>query len=129
MLALIQKRFSLTFLSRFLTRIFKRASDGVEALPSRPQNVTYPVFTEATCAMSLRKDSTEPSKGADGYGYFGYLSGDGAVSASGIVGRAISIDRANNVIVALPSARPVASSHSDGVSPNALYEAITRAIA
>ena len=75
------------------------------------------------------KDSTEPSKGYDGYGYFWWLTGDGAFSATGIFGQGIYINRANNVVIALHSARSVASSESDWAWQDALYEAITEAIA
>lgn len=88
-----------------------RLADGTEVLP--------PGWIE---------ESTEPSKGYDGYGYLWWLEGDSAFSASGIFGQGIYINPAHKVVIALHSARPVASEDLDWAWQDALYEAITDAI-
>jgi CubicO group peptidase (beta-lactamase class C family) len=50
------------------------------------------------------EESTEPSKGYDGYGHFWWLSPDGTYQALGIFGQAIYINEAENVVIAIQSA-------------------------
>ena len=73
--------------------------------------------------------STTPSRGYDGYGYFWWLDSEHAYSASGIFGQGIYIDRAANVVIALHSARPEASNETDWAWQDALYAAVTAAVA
>ena len=72
--------------------------------------------------------STAPSPAYDGYGYFWWLSRGGEFSGQGIFGQAISVDRENDVVVALHSARREASNPNDWNLQNALVEALTRAV-
>ena len=73
------------------------------------------------------KQSTTPSKGFKGYGYFWWLHGD-TYSARGIFGQGIYIDPAEKVVIALHSARPVASDKMDKAWQYALFRAMTKAI-
>ncbi len=73
-------------------------------------------------------ESIAPSRGYDGYGYFWWLMGDGAYSARGIFGQGIYINPAENVVIALHSARPDASRKTDKAWQHALYEGITDAV-
>ena len=75
------------------------------------------------------RESTTPSKGYRGYGYFWWLSGDGIFEASGIFGQGIYVNRKENVVIAVHSARPVASNDVGWAWHDALYLAITAAIA
>jgi CubicO group peptidase (beta-lactamase class C family) len=88
-----------------------RLADGTEVLPA-----------------DWMKESTTPSKGHDGYGYFWWLSRDGVFSARGIFGQGIYINHEEDVVIALHSARAVASKDSDKAWQNALYEGIVEAI-
>ncbi|MEM1403543.1 MAG: serine hydrolase [Pseudomonadota bacterium] len=73
--------------------------------------------------------SIAPSKGYDGYGYFWWLSGPDRYSAQGIFGQGIYIDRKAGVVMALHSARPDASADIDWAWQDALFDAVTRAVA
>ncbi|MDJ0750508.1 MAG: serine hydrolase [Woeseiaceae bacterium] len=73
-------------------------------------------------------DSTQPSRGYAGYGYLWWLNGGAAFSAKGIFGQGIYINRENNVVIALHSARPVASYDLDWAWQDSLYEAVTEAV-
>lgn len=88
-----------------------RLADGTEVLPP-----------------SWIQESTRPSKGYEGYGYFWWLSGDEVFTASGIFGQGIHINRDENVVIAIHSARPVADDDSDWAWQYALYAAITEAV-
>ena len=88
-----------------------RLADGTEVLPS-----------------GWMRASATPSKGNTGYGYFWWLSGQGVFEAIGIFGQGIYINREENVVIALHSARPVASNDSDWAWQAALYAAVTNAI-
>ena len=72
-------------------------------------------------------ESTTPSKGHDGYGYLWWLRGEGAFAASGIFGQRIHIDPANNVVIALHSARDDASNPEDGQMLHAAFAALVDA--
>ena len=52
--------------------------------------------------------STAPSKGSEGYGYYWWLQGQGAYAAEGVFGQFIWIDRSSNVVIAMQSAWPTA---------------------
>jgi CubicO group peptidase (beta-lactamase class C family) len=88
-----------------------RLSDGARVLPE-----------------NWMAESTRPSKGSAGYGYFWWLQEGGTYQASGIFGQAIFIDPRENVVIALHSARAAASKDSDWALENALFEALTRAV-
>jgi len=88
-----------------------RLADGTEVLPP-----------------NWMRESTSPSKGYDGYGYFWWLNSDGVFSARGIFGQGIYINTKENVVIALHSARPDASKDTDKAWQHALYEGITEAI-
>ena len=88
-----------------------RLADGTEVLP--PQWI---------------RESTTPSRGYGGYGYFWWLARDGVFSARGIFGQGIYINQEEDVVIALHSARPDASTDSDRAWQNALYEGIVSAI-
>jgi CubicO group peptidase (beta-lactamase class C family) len=72
-------------------------------------------------------ESTTPSKGYAGYGYFWWL-GDTTYRAVGIFGQAIFIDPTENVIVAQHSARAVASNEEDWALQSAFFAALTKAV-
>jgi CubicO group peptidase (beta-lactamase class C family) len=74
-------------------------------------------------------ESTTPSEGFDGYGYFWWLKESGAYEASGIFGQGIYIDPEHDVVIALHSARPDASRDADWALQDALYEALVQAVA
>ena len=74
------------------------------------------------------KESTTPSQGYDGYGYFWWLQGEDVFQASGIFGQGIYINRDKNLVIALHSARPVASEDADWALQNAMYRAIAAAV-
>ncbi len=88
-----------------------RLADGTEVLPPE-----------------WMRESTMPSKDYEGYGYFWWLYGKGVFSAIGIFGQGIYINRDENVVIALHSARPVADDDSDWAWQDALYGAIAEAI-
>ena len=88
-----------------------RLADGTEVLPT-----------------DWMIQSTAPSKGYAGYGYFWWLDGADAFSASGIFGQGIYINRDQNVVIALHSARAAASEKLDWAWQDALYEGITESI-
>ncbi|MFK8021331.1 MAG: serine hydrolase domain-containing protein [Pseudomonadales bacterium] len=58
-------------------------------------------------------ESTTPSKGFDGYGYFWWLSEDGSYQASGIFGQGIYINPATSTVIAVHSAWEAADSEAD----------------
>ncbi|NIM00967.1 MAG: serine hydrolase [Acidobacteria bacterium] len=72
--------------------------------------------------------STEPSPASERYGYLWWLGEGGAYSAIGIFGQGIHIDPEQNVVIALQSAREVASQADDWSLQGALFEAITAAL-
>ncbi len=73
-------------------------------------------------------ESTSPSKGNAGYGYLWWLNEGGVYRAKGIFGQGIYINPQENVVIALHSARAVASKESDWALQNALYIALTEAL-
>jgi len=72
--------------------------------------------------------STSSSQGNAGYGYLWWLYGDGKFAARGIFGQAIYIDPGQNVVIALHSARPVASDPFDKGLQHALFVALASAV-
>jgi len=73
-------------------------------------------------------ESTAPSKGSPGYGYFWWLYDDETYRASGIFGQAIYINAKENVVIAMHSARSVASNRPDWALQAALFTALTKAV-
>ena len=86
-----------------------RTASGVEILPE-----------------NWMKESTTPSKSAGYYGYFWWLNADGSYSASGIFGQAIYVNRQENLVIALHSARETAGGGFDLQS--AMFTAIVDAL-
>jgi len=74
------------------------------------------------------KESTSPSNGYDGYGYLWWLVGDEVFRASGIFGQGIYVNRKENVVIAMHSARAAASTRSDTALQVALFAALTDAL-
>lgn len=72
-------------------------------------------------------ESTEPSKGHAGYGYLWWLRGGGVYAASGIFGQAIHIDPANNVVIAMHSARDGGSNRDAWALQGAFFDALAEA--
>lgn len=73
-------------------------------------------------------ESTAPSKGSPGYGYFWWLYDDETYRASGIFGQAIYVNAKENVVIAMHSARSVASNRPDWALQAALFTALTKAV-
>ena len=71
--------------------------------------------------------STKPSKGFNGYGYFWWLNPDGSYMGIGIFGQAIYIHPQENVVVALHSARSVASDDPDWALQYEMLSALAKA--
>jgi CubicO group peptidase (beta-lactamase class C family) len=88
-----------------------RLADGTQVLPEGWMN-----------------ESTSPSAAYDGYGYLWWLEADGTYRASGIFGQGISIDPEEGVVIAIHSARAVASKEEDWGLQSALYGALTEAL-
>jgi CubicO group peptidase (beta-lactamase class C family) len=74
------------------------------------------------------QESTSPSTGNDGYGFLWWLGDEHTYGASGIFGQGIRIDRKNNVIIAVQSARDEASNPDDWAWQVALYRVLTDAV-
>ena len=72
-------------------------------------------------------ESTSPSKGYAGYGYFWWL-GDTTYRAAGIFGQAIFIDPNENVIIAQHSARAAASNREDMALQTAFFATLSKAV-
>jgi CubicO group peptidase (beta-lactamase class C family) len=73
------------------------------------------------------KESTTPSDAYQGYGYFWWLSPNGAFEASGIFGQGIYIDPAEQVVIAVHSAWEQ-EIDANWYLQTALYQALTQAV-
>ena len=73
-------------------------------------------------------ESTAPSAAYPGYGYLWWLGNAGAYRATGIFGQGICVHPEQNVVVALHSARAVASKDEDWALQSALCEAVANAL-
>ncbi len=73
-------------------------------------------------------ESTSPSKGFAGYGYLWWLNERGVYRASGVFGQGIYINPQEKVVIALHSARAVASKDSDWALQITLFAALTDAL-
>lgn len=87
-----------------------RLADGTEVLPPR-----------------WMQESTAPSEGSEGYGYFWWLFGKGEYAAIGIFGQTIYINHNNGLVIAIHSARPLADDDTDWAWDQAFFEAIANA--
>ena len=74
------------------------------------------------------KESTKPSTAYPGYGYLWWLGDAGAYRAIGIFGQGICIHPEQNVVVAMHSARAVASKDEDWALQSALCGAVAKAL-
>jgi len=73
-------------------------------------------------------ESTAPSQGYAGYGYFWWLYESGAYEAMGVFGQSIYVDPEHDVVIAQHSARPEADSEGDWALQEALYGALVDAV-
>ena len=74
-------------------------------------------------------ESTSPSSGYPGYGYFWWLGEGNDYQAIGVFGQGIYVNPDHAVVIALHSAREEADADIDWGWQTALFEGITRAIA
>lgn len=88
-----------------------RLADGTQVLPEK-----------------WMEESTTPSKGNPDYGYFWWLYEDGTYRASGIFGQAIYINPKENVVIAMHSARAVASNKPDWDLQRTFFTALVEAV-
>jgi len=72
--------------------------------------------------------STAPSAAYPGYGYLWWLGNTGAYRATGIFGQGICVHPEQNVVVALHSARAVASEDEDWALQSAMCNAVAEAL-
>ncbi len=88
------------------------------------------VLADSTAVLpeNWMQESTTPSKGFDGYGYFWWLSPNDVFQARGIFGQGIYINPKENIVIALHSARDEASNRADGALQSALFDAIVNEI-
>jgi CubicO group peptidase (beta-lactamase class C family) len=73
-------------------------------------------------------ESTAPSAAYPGYGYLWWLGKSGAYRGIGIFGQGICVHPEQNVVVAIHSARPVASEDEDWAMQAALCDALAGAL-
>jgi CubicO group peptidase (beta-lactamase class C family) len=73
-------------------------------------------------------ESTTPSEAAPYYGYFWWLTENGAYAASGIFGQGIYIDPNHDLVIAMQSAREKATDPRDRHLQRAMIAAVTRAL-
>ena len=74
-------------------------------------------------------ESTAPSKGSAGYGYFWWLFEDGTYQAEGIFGQGIYVNAEQNIVIALHSAREHAADKEGWALQFALFNAIAGELA
>lgn len=74
------------------------------------------------------KESTTPSKGYAGYGYFWWLYEDKSYRATGIFGQSIYINPQKNVVIAMHSAREIASNKPDWDLQSAFFSAMANGL-
>jgi CubicO group peptidase (beta-lactamase class C family) len=75
------------------------------------------------------RESAAPSAAYSGYGYLWWLGNAGAYRAIGIFGQGICVHPEQKVVVALHSARAVASRDEDWALQEALCDALAGALA
>ena len=71
--------------------------------------------------------STSPSPGYDGYGYFWWLNRENVFRAIGIFGQSIYINREANVVIAMHSARDIATNRPVWALQDAMFDALASA--
>ena len=71
------------------------------------------------------KESTMPSKGYVGYGYFWWLYPGGDYHAAGIYGQGIYVNPMQKIVIALHSAREVAYDPADTALQDAMFRSIS----
>ena len=81
-----------------------------------------------TMAKGWMAESTSPSGAYSGYGYLWWLLNSGTYQASGIFGQGICVFPDENVVIALHSARAVASKESDWQLQTSLCETLAAAL-
>ena len=74
------------------------------------------------------QESTTPSKGYDGYGYYWWLEEDGVYAARGVFGQLIRIDPARNLVIAMHEAWPNAGDPDLWAHQSAFLEALSTAL-
>jgi CubicO group peptidase (beta-lactamase class C family) len=79
-------------------------------------------------AEDWMEESTRPSKGYEGYGYLWWLNEDGSFRASGIFGQGIYINSAEDVVIAMHSARVIADNKPDWEIQDAMFNAFVEAL-
>ncbi len=79
-------------------------------------------------AEDWMEESTRPSKGYEGYGYLWWLNEDGSFRASGIFGQGIYINSAEDVVIAMHSARAIADNKPDWEIQDAMFNACVEAL-
>jgi CubicO group peptidase (beta-lactamase class C family) len=72
--------------------------------------------------------STNPSKGADNYGYLWWLNNDGSYAAMGIYGQLIHVDPAGELVIAVHSTWNSATGDDYYMHQSAFVEAVTAAL-
>ena len=82
----------------------------------------------AVLADGWMEASIAPSEPNPGYGYQWWLVGGGSYRGVGIFGQAICVHPEENVVVALHSARPVASDQQDWMLQDALCKSLAAAL-
>jgi len=83
---------------------------------------------ESVLPSGWMSESTTPSKGFDGYGYFWWLAEDGSYQASGIFGQGIYINPATSTVIAVHSAWEAADSEADWSLLGAVFSAINESM-
>ena len=71
------------------------------------------------------QESTTPSKGYEGYGYYWWLKGDGVYAAQGVFGQLIWIDPARKLVIAMHAAWPNAGDAAHWAHREAFIRALT----
>ena len=78
--------------------------------------------------LTWMAESTSPSKGFAGYGYFWWLNEDGTYEASGIFGQGIHVVPEKNLVIAVHSAWEHAGRQKDFELLGAVYRAISNSL-
>jgi CubicO group peptidase (beta-lactamase class C family) len=86
-------------------------------------------FAASISPEAVAAESTAPSAAYPGYGYLWWLGNAGAYRAVGIFGQGICVHPEQNVVVALHSARSVASTDTDWALQAALCDALAQGLA
>jgi CubicO group peptidase (beta-lactamase class C family) len=79
-------------------------------------------------APGWMEESTRSSSGYAGYGYLWWLNEDGSFRASGIFGQGIYVNAAEGIVIAMQSARAVASNRPDWELQGTMFKALVDAL-